>query len=349
MNVSKNLCTLFAGLMLLSPWSFANDAVNAGMVENADVLMAIRMADMNESAFFKAMEQQQPPQMLEIKRERQAEFKRATGLGENDLDVIVVSADLSELTLEAMEDPEFATKLPAVMAMGLKKAITMDQLQAGISVMQRDLPESERATFSREQSGEVQLLAVSGPNLDLPGVNKAYAALSPDGKTVVMATSAEAVVTAMGRVSAGRPGAPAQGLLPVMRGLANRQMQMALVLPENLRNLLSQNVRAAMAEDPESAMMMAPFQNMRGLTVSAHATESMALSLNLDLGANESANQAMGMMQGMLPMLMMMGAPPQLMQQLRPQVEGSVLKMNITVRPEDLQMPAGMMMDMDGF
>jgi len=87
-----------------------------------------------------------------------------------------------------------------------------------------------------------------------------------------------------------------------------------------------------------------PFAGTKSLLVAINASESLDVALSLDLGDEGNAQQAAGMIQSFLPM-MMMGMQQQLgpeamtlAQKLKIGPEGSVVSAKIQLLPEDIEM-----------
>jgi hypothetical protein len=140
-----------------------------------------------------------------------------------------------------------------------------------------------------------------------------------------------------------------------MKTMGNKPMRMAVVFPAKIREMIAQGIQEGAAAGGMGAMMM-PFATTRSLLVSADVKNTFDLSLQLDLGNPENAQQAANMMQGMIPM-MMMGMGEQLgpkameiSQKLKIAAEGGVAGLSISLTAEDLKpdpnAAPGMMMPM---
>ncbi len=332
-----NLKTLFAaGFLLSGQMLFAQTVMHAGVVDGADLLVAGRVSNFNQSAFAKAMKEQQPEEMKALTREKQAKFTAATGLEEEDLETMIASVKISDLDLENM-GPDQADKVQAVLALQLKKAITLDQLEAGMKVMQEDAPGA--STLSRATLGGTDVVEIK-PTNDM-GTGSFYAGLSPDGQTVIVTMNEGSMTSALERVAAGRGGAPNPAMGQAMQALANQQLQLALVLPDNVK----QGMRAAMQGGGNMGPMGA-FMNTQSLLLGATADEKLDLKLMLDVG-DAAAAQMLG--QNAPMMMMMVPGAAQMGEKLKFGSEGNVFQLNVSLSPEDMQPDLNGMQQMQGF
>jgi hypothetical protein len=329
-------------------------ALQGGFVDGADVMLFANAQQINASAFSKAMKAQQLPEIAEQQKIAQEKFTAATGLGENDLIAMVMSMDIDGINLEE-PDPAQMEKIPAVLAVQLAKSVTLEQVAAGIKVM------------LEEQAGELNITPATIDGLNLlvikpadaadaeGGPSQAFCGLSADGKTVLMALNSASIQAGVGRIASAKVSPATADMALAMKTMGNKPMRMAVVFPAKVREMIAQGIQEGAAAGGMGAMMM-PFATTRSLLVSADVKNTFYLSLQLDLGNPENAQQAANMMQGMIPM-MMMGMGQQLgpkameiSQKLKIAAEGGVAGLSISLTAEDLKpdpnAAPGMMMPM---
>ncbi|MEX2607744.1 MAG: hypothetical protein WD708_10395 [Kiritimatiellia bacterium] len=333
--------TLLLGSALLTfNAGFAQSALRASFVEGADVMFYLDGQTLNTSGFSQAVQAQRPPEETAEKDAKAAQLKAATGLGEEDVLVLAFSMDLDGIDFQA-QDPEQLENAKAVLAVDLNKAVTLDQVKAGLEVMAEDADQKPTITKGNQDGLDVLILG-SAAKQD-KGPDQAFATLSPDGKTVLLSFNTASLKDGLSRIDAGKMAAPSDDMAAAIQSIGDRHLRMALVLPMAARKKIQEGVQAAAAQGGMGGMM-APFATTKSLLISANSTENLDLSLSLDLGNPGNATQAAGMMQGMLPMLMM-----GMQQQLGPQAmtlsqkikiapRENAVTINVNLTPEDVKM-----------
>lgn len=333
--------TLILGTSLLTfNAGFAQSALRASFVEGADVLLYLDGKTVNSSAFSQAVQAQQSPEDKAEKEKKAAQLKDATGLGEEDVLVMAFSMDLDGIDFQA-QDPEQLENAKAVLAVDLAKAVTLDQVKAGLEAMAEDA--DQKPTFSKESKDGLDVLTLGSAANQDQGPDQAFATLSPDGKTVLLAFNTASLKEGLARIDAGEMAAPSDDMAAAIQSIGDRHVRMALVLPMEARRKIQEGVQAASAQGGMGGMM-APFASTKSLLISANTTENLDFSLSLDLGNPGNATQAAGMLQSMLPMMMMgmqqqMG--PQAMtlsQKIKIAPKENEVTLNVNLTPEDVKM-----------
>lgn len=341
MNMTKVSALLLAGGLTCLQSVYAQAHMHAGVVDQADLLVAGQIERFSQSAFAKAMEANQPEELKELNKAQRERFTEATGLEEDDMVSMVMSARLADLNIMDMENTDFEA-LQVVLTFQLKKAVTLEQLQAGIDIMQEDAFSKVRMRVGELQGQQV--LEILPPEGETDGPQKMFGAISEDGKSVVLALNEATMTAALQRVAAGRSGQPNPEMAQAMQALRGQQLQMALVLPENMRQALQMAMQGG--DMGPMAMMVMPFMGTKSVLMSATAADNMDIKLMIDLGNAESAQ----MMSNMAPN--MMGGAAGMFPAARKvkfASQGSVLQISAELTPEDLQPDPEAMMMMQGF
>lgn len=333
--------TLLLGTALLTfNAGYAQSALRASFVEGADVMFYLDGKTVNSSAFSQAVQSQQSPADTAAKEAKAAQLKEATGLEEDDVLILAFSMNLDGIDFQA-QDPEQLGNAKAVLAVDLAKAITLEQVKAGLEVMAEDAAQKPTITIGNQDGLDVLILG-SAEDQD-QGPDQAFATLSPNGKTVLLAFNTASLKDGLARIDAGEMAAPSDDMAAAIQSIGDRHVRMALVLPMEARQKIQQGVQAAAAQGGMGGMM-APFATTQSLLISANTTENLDLALSLDLGNPGNATQAAGMMQGMLPM-MMMGMQQQLgpqamalSQKIKIAPKETAVTISVNLAPEDLQM-----------
>lgn len=332
--MKKSLTLIFLALFSLTASSvYAQSALRGGFVENADVFVYVDMAKMNQSAFSKAVEAQQPAEMTAEAEEKQAAFTAATGLTEDDVLTLAFSMDIDNIDFEAA-DPDELENAQAVVALELAKAITLEQAKAGLETMSGE-GEIE-ATMTIGTVDGIEVISLESTTAD--GPDKAFGTLSPDGKTFMMAFNTASLKDALTRIAESKTAAPTADMAAAMQAMGNRQARMVLVLPPAAREKIQTGIQEAAAADPQAAMMM-PFSTVKSLLISANTGDALDFYLSLDLGNPGNAQQATGMAQGLLPMAAMFLGPQanQFTQKIKLAAQDSVMTMSMQITAEDIK------------
>lgn len=312
----------------------AQTALHAGFVENADVFVYMDISEMNDSAFSKAVEEQQSPEAKALAEEKTEKFTAATGLDEDDVISMAFSMDIDDIDFQA-QDPAELENAQAVLAIELAKSITLEQAKAGLENMG---DESEmKADITIETVDGMEVLKLESTESE-QGPDSAYGTLSPDGKTFLMAFNTLSLTDGLSRIAAGSMADPTPDMTTAMKSIGDRHMRMVLVLPPAARQKISEGIQATAAQGGMGAML-APFGSAKSLLISANTTDNLEFFLSLDLANAGNATQAAGMVQSMLPMMMMSMGPQamELSQKIKIVPEESNVTMSVTMSPADIQ------------
>lgn len=333
------ITSLKLGLLSLLTFSLfgtaqAQSALRAGFVENADVFVYMDITKMNNSPFSKAVEAQQDAETKALADEKSAQFTAATGLEQEDVLAMTFSMDIDNIDFQK-QDPAELEKAQAVVAIEFAKPITLEQAKAGLEKM------SDKEDFA----GKLVITEVDGLNViklesteESEGPDSAFGTLSPDGKTFLMGFNTLSLKDGLARLEAGKMAAPSDDMATAIQTIGDRQARLVLVLPQMARQKIQEGIQVTAAQGGMGAML-APFATAKSLLISANLDSDLKFYLSLDLDNPGNATQAAGMVQGMLPM-MMMGLGPQaveLSQKIKIAPQESLVTVSVSMTPEDVK------------
>ncbi len=338
------LCFLTA-ILLTGPVS-AQPLQQAAIVPDADMILSVKMADLNQSAFMQAIEAQQSPQVKALKTQQQARIQNAIGLQEEDILGYMLSFKLPEglFNTDFKPTPEILESLQFVLAVEVGRALTIDDLKKGIELLQEDTPGNAKVETIELGGQTVLQLNPQVEDADTP-VEKAYVSVSDSGKIVLLTLNEASLAAAHTRLSGGQTATPGAGMTPALQALDGNQIRMALVLPAAARQTLAGTVKQMSAADPMMGMFAAPFAGLSSITFSGNATETMAMALNIDIGNDMAAQQLAAMARNFGPGIG--GAAGPFVRKITPEAVGTVLRLSGILSPEDMK-PLTMEMELDG-
>ncbi len=276
------------------------------------------------------------------KSEGEAQLEKATGLTRESLVAMSFSGDLDDL------DPDSAARdgdlgdLRAATAFLFDRAITEEQVEAGLKVL---LSDGEGAVKGLLIEGRrAYTLSRAGDEGDA-----LYVALSKDGKAVFLAPNSVSIEEIFTREES-KKRSDLPPALESLRGEMGNDLQFrsAFVMPAALRGTLDTKIadlEKGGAGNPGIGMVLglvAPFRGLTGLTMGARFTEKIDLSLAADLGGESDALQAATLLQTMvLPVIgarlfQVIGAPAGGADRLTAVSEGSRLIVRAKLEAADL-------------
>ncbi|MGA0367941.1 MAG: hypothetical protein ACO3N7_00650 [Kiritimatiellia bacterium] len=313
----------------------AQSALRGGLVENADVFMFMDIKNMNESAFSKAVEKEQSAEEKALAEEKMAKITAATGLTKEDMLAVAFSMDIDNIDFAA-QDPDELEDAQAVIALELAKSVTLEQLKAGLETMGGE--GEMQADLRIETVDGIEVIVLESKAAGNEGPDKAFGTLSKDGKTILMAFNTLSLKDALGRIESGTTADPTADMATAMQSIGKRQARMVLVLPPPARQKIQEGIQATAAQGGMGAMLM-PFATAKSLLISANTSDVLDFYLSLDLGNAGNAAQAAGMVQSMLPMMMMSMGPQamELSQKIRIAPEEGVVTVSLKMSPTDIQ------------
>lgn len=331
---------LMTGLLSAQPLQ------QAAVVEGADMILAVNMAELNQSPFMQAIEAQQSPQIKAMRTQQQERIQAAMGLKEEDILGYMLSFKLPDglFSADFEPTPETLEALQFVLAVEVGRPLTLDDLQKGIELLQEDTPGS--ANVEKIELGGTPVLQLNPQveDADTP-IEKAYVSVSDAGNVVLLTLNEASLTSAHARLSGGQTATPGPGLIPALQGLEGNQIRMALVLPAAARGALAGTVQQMSAADPMMGMMAAPFAGLSSITFSGNAAENLAMALNIDIGNDMAAQQVAAMIQNFGPGIG--GAAGPFVRKITTEAVGTVLRLSGILSPEDMK-PLTMEMDLEG-
>jgi hypothetical protein len=269
---------LLASALLTFNAGYAQSALRASFVEGADVMFYLDGKTLNSSAFSQAVQAQRPPEETAEKEAKAAQLKEATGLDEEDVLILAFSMDLDGIDFQA-NDPQQLENAKAVLAVELDKAVTLDQVKAGLEVMAED--SDQKPTITKGSQDGLDVLILGSPAKQEQGPDQAYATLSPDGKTVLLSFNTASLKDGLARIDAGEMAAPSEDMATAIQSMGNRHVRMVLVLPMEARKKLQEGVQAAAAQGGMGGMMAMGMQQQLG-------PQAMTLSQKIKIAPKEN-------------------------------------------------------------
>jgi hypothetical protein len=274
--------------------------------------------------------------------EQFAALTKATGLTQDDISTMVFSMDIDGIDFAA-QDPAELESAQALLAMDTKEPLTLEKIKNGLTTLS-ETTEGPAPQMTLTEVDGIPVLELTGTETP-GGVDKAYAALSENGKTVMWSFNMASIKNGLGRLATGAPATMTEEMTVATTAFSEREMLMTIILPAAVRQKIQQGIQDAAAQGGMGGMLM-PFASTRSLLVGVDAAENLDLNLSLDVGTPGNAQQAAGMIQSMLPMLMMgmqEQAGPEimnLMNKFKISAEESRVTMGLSLTPEESAMIA---------
>jgi len=230
------------------------------------------------------------------------------GLSEEDLESFVFSMDLSGLVPENIEVETFLKHVQLASAIGLRKAVTLEQIEQAAEVLKEEGGDAGGA-MTRVQVGGQEVLRFSpAPGESWFGLQPVFIGVSPDGKTLALTLNEPSLLAALARAAGGPAAAPSDGMADILGRLEDQHMVLALVIPAGLREkimLWVETMDAKRMGDEDSvgvnqdamvamyiAQSIAPYVSLKSLVLSGHFSEHLDLRLALDMGRDAVAQRA---------------------------------------------------------
>ena len=298
-KLSLSLSLVFG---LLSTVTLAQNAIQAAMVDNADVFMYYDLQGLNDSAWKKAVDSSQTPEEKAAAEEQFALFTDATGLEADDISAIAMSMDIDGIDFTS-QDPSQLETASIVMAVESKKELTLEQMKSALDTVSEST-EGPKPTIELTEVEGIPVLQLTGTATP-GGMDKAYAALSKDGKTAIISFNVSSLQGALARLATTTPAVISEEMAQASASVEDQQMGLTVILPEAVKQMIQQGVQASTAQGGMAGAMLMPFATTESLQVSMKADEDLSLGVSLNLGVPANAQQAAGMIQSMLPMMMM--------------------------------------------
>jgi hypothetical protein len=276
-------------------------SLDAAVVPGADFSLSIDYGEVRRSPVAGSIRKDAKEGHREYRETKIRELEAATGITRDDLEVILFTADVDDLDLDSSNSPEEAEKIDAVLALALGRAMTPEQLKAGLETLAED---GESATVAEGELRGRPIVSVRPAGVRGGGL---FASLSSDGKTVFLTPSRASLEGVLSREEQGRTERYPGPLARVEGELSKEsQVKSVLVIPGSLREKLEERFReaeAASLKKPGAAVILsfaAPFRSLTSLSLETEFTEILEISLAADLGGEEQARQAAALLQTLL-------------------------------------------------
>jgi hypothetical protein len=271
----------------------AQDALFGGFVEGADFFMYVDADTISQAPIVKKMKDMRSPEQIAEEKASSTKFQEITGLGENDLDTVAFSADLDTVDFENPEKTDF-NAVSGIMAMAIKKSITLQQLEAGAKAMMEQHDSADEAKLAIETREGIEFLSIKPTTPEADGPQEVLIGLSEDGKTVLVSFNMKSLANGLGRIQSKKAAQPSADMATAIRAMQKEQLRTAFIFPKFVTDQIAEQAQA----NPMGAM----FTSMKGMLFSATATDSLAFGIKMDMGNPQSAAQLSAMAQQMMPM-----------------------------------------------
>jgi hypothetical protein len=328
-------------------------SLNAAIVSGADLAVRVDIASARGSAIGKMFDEFQDAEKSDAPvpasvpdSERWNKLMEATGLGKDDLTDILITADVENIDPEALDNEEEILKVSGVLAFGLAKPFSREQMKAGFDVLAAEDPDFQVAETT---VGSDAAFKLSSSDPEQPAVLCAPAA---DEKSIFFTLNESSLQGALERAKSGEFESLSPGLVGVDQQLAaGSQVRWAFLLSESQREEIRKKIdeldEQAQSEPGAAGMIIGfvkPFREIKSVAMGLLLANDMKITLTGDLGGDEQALQASTIIQTMLLPL----AKSTLAQQsgskqssaadsLKVESSASTLKISMTVTEEEIR------------
>jgi hypothetical protein len=325
-------------------------SLNAAIVPEADFMVRFDVASARGSAIGKMIEEIQdvegsaaplPASLPES--ETWNKLMEATGLGKDDLTEILMTASVGGIDPDALDNEEEILKVSGVLAFGLAKPLSREQMKAGFDVI---AAEDSDFQFSEITVGSEPAFKLSSSQPDQPGV---FCAPAADEKAVFFSLNESSLQGALERAKNGEFENLSPGIAGVDQQLpAGSQVRWAFLLSEEQRREIRERIddleEKAQSEPGAAGMIIGfvkPFRDIRSVAMGILLANDLEITITSDLGGDEQALQASTIIQTMLlPMAKSALAQDQASpaaDSLKVESSASTLKISMTVTEEDIR------------
>lgn len=313
--------------------SDAGVSVGAGMVEGADLVIRADLKGLRESALYAASRKEKSAEDKAI----QEAIVEATGLAEEDFEAMLFAVELDAIDFDAEDMAAEVEKVDGVLAIGLKKAVDLDTVVAGL----QSVSTNDTMSFETIKAEGRDVVVATSEDDEAP---KMYATTAQDGKLVLVSINSPSLLAAAKRADGGKHHPTPKAITKVCAAWNQKaQMVAGFVLSNKMKKDLTAHIEA-MEKDEKQAMMVgmiAPFKKLQTLAMAIESSDVMDVTLIMDLGDSGNANQALGTVNGMvMPMVKMAMAKSSnadSAEKFSVKVVDSSLTINVKMTAEDLK------------
>ena len=254
-----------------------------------------------------------------------------------------MTAAVGGIDPDALDNEEEILKVSGVLAFGLAKPLSREQMKSGFDVIAAEDPNFQ---FSEITVGIEPAFKLSSSQPDQPEV---LCALAADGKAVFFSLNESSLLGALERAKNGGVENLSPGIAGVDQQLpAGSQVRWAFLLSEAQRQEIREKIdeleEKAQSEPGAAGMIIGfvkPFRDIKSVAMGILLAKDMGITITSDLGGDEQALQASTIIQTMLlPMAKSALAQNQASpaaDSLKVENSASTLKISMTVTEEDIR------------
>jgi len=318
--------------------------LDAAIVPKADFILRCDVKSLRETPIGKKIRQikdenEKVNPVPAGRAEQQAQIEKATGLKGEDINFVLISANLSGIDFKGNPGPAVMNKVPAVLAIGLAKPLSLDQLRAGA----KTLGENKPGAVTEVTLDGTTALAMKSSQEGEPPV---YAATSADKTTLYVALNEASLTDTLIRHHQDKPA----GLSAAMTAAENRlpsdsQFKTTFIVPDAVRQAIREQIAGGAKEaNPIAGMFMGvikPFEDLQSLSIHAHLATDADVTFSVELAnAQQAAKVALilPLLQGFIPKSQAEGMPD-ISKALSVTNDGPVVSLNLHLTEKDLTAP----------
>jgi hypothetical protein len=285
--------------------------VQVAVVPDADLLYYFDLAAMRETPIVKLITEKRaeagktaPGQMDEADW---AQIKEITGLDEEDMLTMLISADLDAFDPTNTRISQEVRKTHGACAIALAKPLPYAKVRESMRVMSAD---SAKTKLEEIELAGRTVTRVTPSSTREPVV---YATVSATEKTLLIAFTEKAMTGMVQRDADGQSATPHPDLVKLGSTIADgTQMRLLLLASDAMREKIGELIRSMADPTPQQqqsqkgilAGFLSPLRNTKNIVFWAKAAEAIDLRLALELGNPSEAQQCAHLLQSfIIPMI----------------------------------------------
>lgn len=295
-----------------TPAAVARDpGVQVAIVPDADLLYYMDLAAMRETPIMKSIKAKReaagktaPAQMDEAEWDK---IKELTGLDEEDMLSLLVSADLDTMDITNPRIHQEVKQANGACAIALSKPLPFAKIHECMGVM------SSRAGKAKLEQIELAGRPVARVLPSSPKEPIVHATASASEKTLLIAFTEEAMTAMIQRDTEGQPATPDPNLIRLGSTITDgTQMRLLLLASDAMREKIAKQLDAVSDAKPQEqqtqrgimAGFFSPLRNTQNIVLWAKAAEAIDLRFALELGNASEAQQCAHLIQSFIvPMI----------------------------------------------
>ena len=326
--------------------------IDESVVSDADIVAIIDLASAKKTPLYTNLEKktENTPESIK-KKQRDEKLKQATGITENDITRILVSADLDKIpSMSNLQNTVDGTesgidKVPILAAFCLSKKIDIIKLKAGIKIILDE--QGDFAMVERKIADQDVIVAKSS----ITNSASSYFALDKSGRKILLTSNEETLTQYLTARKANAKASNVEKLIETEKNIPpSAQFRIAFVLSESMNKRMKAAIIDMQKEtknDPTAAMginFLRPFQELKSVVVSGTMASNMILAAKCDLGNDMCANEAKDVLQSTLMMISMFttqqqetGDQANFLNKIKLSSENQFLKVDLTANDADFE------------